>query len=469
MVHVNSPNSDLLAPGHSPLALESSTLPDSLSTQAESLVAPSQSGERPHKYTLCFTQRCNLACPYCYIHKTGAVMSQETAHKVVDFIFRHSRRAAGLEIGFFGGEPLLEFGTLQSITRLIQDHPAYDPARVRLSLTTNGTIFSDAIIQFLLEHDIKFCISCDGPPEIQNTFRHTKEGAGSSSLVEGTIRQAISALPVVLVNAVFHPRTFRRLPETVDYFAGLGVRHLYLNPDFSARWTQAEVDDLPRIYQELTERYIAWYLAGDPHFISLLDSKITALLRGGFDPMERCRMGSGELAFSPDGGIYPCERLIGDGFDGAHRIGHVETGLDFSRMRCHVSPGTEPLKAEDQDAAGKDIASLSVANPECRQCGIRDYCMNWCGCSNTFMTGYYNRTGPFLCASERALTASGLHALKVLGDRMGSVFLHHLLGSPHTNSRLNRDRADCSGVRPSQATPLPGPFHKETSPCSERN
>jgi uncharacterized protein len=337
----------------------------------------------------------------------------------VEFLFRHARGAAGLEIGFFGGEPLVEFERLRAITALIQDHPDYHPDRVRLTLTSNGTLYSEAIAEFLDRNGVRFCISCDGPPEVQDTLRCTREGGATAHLVEAHLKAALDSLPVVLVNTVVHPRTFRRLPETVAYLSGLGLRHLYLNLDYSAPWTRSEAEELAGVYARLGERYVAWYLAGDPHFVSFLDSKIAALLRGGIDPLERCRMGSGELAFSPDGGIYPCERLIGDGVAPAHRIGHVDTGLDLSRLGCHLASPS---------------GSASASNPECADCGIRDSCMNWCGCSNQFMTGYYDRVGPFLCASERAAITTALQAMQVLGERLGPVFLNHFLGAPHTNS-----------------------------------
>jgi uncharacterized protein len=134
---------------------------------------------------------------------------------------------------------------------------------------------------------------------------------------------------------------------------------------------------------------------------------------------------SGELAFSSDGGIYPCERLIGDGIEPSHRIGHVSVGLDLSAIRCHFASSREK---EDQTSAP------AASNPECKTCGIRDMCMNWCGCSNAFMTGFYDRVGGFLCASERAAITSALKAMEVLGDRLGPVFLNHFLGAPHLNT-----------------------------------
>jgi len=388
-------------------------------------VKPIVDNDRPCKYTLCITQRCNLACAYCYVRKTPATMGLDTAERIVEFMFRDAPASRDIEIGLFGGEPLLEFGLIRSITERITRHPAYSRERVALTITTNGTIFSEDIAAFLRKYDFKLCISCDGPPHIHDLFRRTIDGQGSGARVEDTLRRAKAGLPKVLVNAVYHPQTFRYLPETVEYFSELGLRQIYLNPDYSAAWTESEADELAEVYRTLGERYVRWYLSGDPHFISVIDSKITVLVRGGYHPLERCQMGKGEMAFTPDGGIYPCERLIGDGVDTGHRIGHVNEGVDLSRLSCRLAPGHD-------------------VNPECLECGVRDCCMHWCACSNVFMTGYYNRVGAILCASEKAGIRTACDVFETLERQLGPVFLHHLSGSPQLNSRLG---SPSSGTR----------------------
>jgi uncharacterized protein len=376
-------------------------------------------GTRPRRYTLCTTLRCNLACTYCYVSKNNATMSLATARRALDFIFCHAPPNRNIEVGFFGGEPLLEFPLLQNITDLVESHPSYDPARISLTLTTNGTIFSDAIATFLKAHAFKVCISCDGPPHVQNFFRRTPEGKDTAPVVERTLLAAQQALSPVLVNVVYHPQTFHYLPETLDYLSGLGLRYIFLNPDYSARWTPLEAAELPVIYRAVADRYITWYLKDDPHFVSLIDAKITVLIRGGYHPLERCQMGVGELTVTPDGGLYPCERLIGSGSGGPYRIGSIEHGLDLSRLAGQCAPG----------------GSL---NAECNDCSMKDCCMNWCGCSNIFLTGYYNRVGPFLCASERAAIQIALEVYTTLERQLGPVFLHHLAGVPQWNIRLEQ-------------------------------
>jgi uncharacterized protein len=366
------------------------------------------------KYNLLLTQQCNLRCSYCYVNKMPATMSLTTAEKIVDFIFARTPEDETIHIGYFGGEPLLAFEELKGITRTIEGHPQFDPARVELAIVTNGTLFSDVIVRFVSDHGIRFGISCDGPPHVHDRFRKIRDGSGSAWLVDRTIRLALASLDTVLVNAVYRPETLPSLPETVDYLSELGVRHIYLNADYSAAWSPDDLAAIPDCYRQVADRYVRYYLAGEPRFISLIDSKITVILREGYAPAERCSMGKGEMAFTPDGSIYPCERLVGVD-NHRHCIGHVDTGISLDRFACHLAPG--PTK-----------------NRPCLTCKIRDYCMHWCGCSNYFATGYYNRVNEFICKSEKAAIQVAFEAFQELEQKAPYQFFDHISGRPQWNA-----------------------------------
>ena len=360
------------------------------------------------KYTLFLTERCNLACDYCYVAKTGCRMPLDTAERIVDFAFRHTPPEEKIDIGFFGGEPLLEFPLMRELTARIEARPDFNPCRVKLDTVTNGTLLTEEILAFLREHHIGVTISCDGPSWSHDAFRHFPDGTRSSHLVERAIRLAIAVLGRVPVNAVFRPETLASLPQTIDYFSSLGVRQIYLNPDFSAPWTESDCTRLPKIYSAVAERYMRYYREGRAHFISLLDGKIAVLLRGGYQPRERCRMGTGEFAFTASGHVLPCERLAALNPE-LHAIGATNGLVRIGPLQPHFAPGPP-------------------VNVACLACGIQEFCMNWCGCSNYFMTGAYNRVGPFLCASERALIEVALHVFQTLESQLGPTFVDHVGG-----------------------------------------
>lgn len=371
-------------------------------------LAPTKSlyAEAVVKYTLFLTLRCNLACDYCYVRKAKAFMPLEVADLAVKFALSHTPQSEDVEIGFFGGEPLLAFPLLKEITSRIESHPQYDPKRVKLSITTNGTLVTAEILDFFGRHRIAMCISCDGPPAIQDRHRHFADGAGSSRRVEEAIRMSLAAQGRVVINAVFGPGTLSAMPETLEYFSSLGVRQVHFSPDFSAKWTENDAQKVPDVYQALADRYMKYYREGRPHFISLLDNKITVMLRGGYQKTEKCRMGEGEFAFSPTGQIYACERLAGVDAEN-HVVGTVNGLVQIGALPNHFAPG-------------------AAANESCLQCSVRDYCVHWCGCSNYFMSGYYNRVSPFLCMSERTALRLATRIFQTLETELGPIFLHHL-------------------------------------------
>jgi uncharacterized protein len=337
-------------------------------------------------------------------------MAADVAKQIVNFAYRQTPPKDKIEIGFFGGEPLLEFNRICDIVDMIEGHPEFSLKRVEMTLVSNGTVFSDEIADFFRDHHIAYGVSCDGPPIIQDMFRHFADGRGSGHLVEKNLQRAMTELPATMVNAVYHPQTFHMLHRVVEYFSELGLRHIYVSPDFSAPWTADDAALLPELFSRIGAFHALAFARGDPHFISIIDGKMAVILRGGYGKFERCRMGRGEYAFSPSGYIYPCERLIGDGGEGGHCIGHIDTGIDAARLHCHPA------------ARGK---ALSI----CGECGVRDYCMNWCGCSNFMSSGSYLQPGAFVCASERAAIQAAFDVIQTLeSKRLGPALFAHFAG-----------------------------------------
>ena len=312
-----------------------------------------------------------------------------------------------IDIGFFGGEPMLEFELIKTIVQRIQRHEAFDASRLLYSIVTNGTVFSDAIATDLQKLHISIGISCDGPAHVQDKSRMFPDGTGSSAIVEKNIRRALHSFPFLPVNAVYGPGTVEFLPDIVDYFYALGVRNIYLNPDISARWTQEHADRLPELFRCIGSKYLHYYKSGSPCHINLIDSKITVLLEA-IRASQKCRMGKGEFA-SPSGNIYPCERLIGADEGGRHCLGNVNTDWHMLKPCSH-----DPNK---------------IGNVTCMNCGLNRYCMNWCGCTNYFSTGDYHAAGPFICASEKAAITVAGELLATL-DAEGFPLADHLAGTP---------------------------------------
>ena len=361
------------------------------------------------KFTIAVTQQCNLGCIYCYIFKNDAVMSMETADNIIEYMFNDTPKDEKLEIGFFGGEPMLEFEFIKKVIQRIRNHKAYNSRKIELYIVSNGTIFSNAIADELIRLGVSFGISCDGPSHIQDRSRVFTDGTGTSAIVEKNFRQALQYYPFLPVNAVYTPSTLEYLPDVVDYFYGLGIRVIYLSPNISAPWTQEHADMLPDLFQRIGKKYLDYYMAETPLYISLIDGKIAVIMRSGYGALEKCRMGKGEFAFGPSGNIYPCERLIGNDDGLSHCLGNINT-ITPLQIKC------------SHDAH-------NISNDLCQRCELNSYCMNWCGCTNYYATGDYNSPGPFICASEKASISVALELINTLGAK-GISFSDHLAGTP---------------------------------------
>jgi len=341
-----------------------------------------------------------------------------TAGKVIDFVFDRAREGEKNHVGFFGGEPLLEFDLMRQIMEAFEQHPRFGQVDMDFNVVSNGTIFSDEIADFLLAHSIGYCLSCDGDSVTQDASRRFRDGGGTSHVVSETMRRAVALLPPVLVNAVYSPGTLPLLPDTVRYFMKHGLRQIYLSADYSAPWQPEHLPALDTALDQVAAIYMDAYREGRPVYISTLDDKIAVILRGGYMPAELCQMGIKEFAFTPNGDIFPCERIVYDGDPSStHCLGNVDTGVDLSRLSCH-------MRAEGDGE-----------NP-CPACSVRQYCMNWCGCSNFHSTGYYNSAGAFLCAEEKASIRTALQVMDTLEREMPAVFSAHAAG--YTTLNISR-------------------------------
>ncbi len=363
------------------------------------------------KATLSLTHRCNLACRYCYAGKpTRGDMSLETARKAVDFVMELTPREQAIDFCFFGGEPLLRFDVLRDIAQYVGERSRETQRPVHLNVTTNGTLLNDAVLEFFDRERVHLCVSLDGPQPVHDRHRRYGDGRGSFSDVVANLRTALGELRGVQVNAVYGPDTVGLLPETVGFFVELKVPVIHLNMDICASWTEVTGEQLQGIYMAVADQYISAFERGREVGMNLIDSKIIVFLKDGYSAQDRCGMGETEWGFAPSGNIYPCERFIGEDNGSSLCLGNVHVGLDSVR-RCAV------------------VESRGNRNEECVSCGVRQFCMNWCGCTNHYLTGRADLAAPIMCASERAAIQAASHALTAL--RQNQLFMDHLMRYVH--------------------------------------
>lgn len=142
------------------------------------------------KITLQLTQQCNFRCKYCIYSEninqqqrshSNNKMSWETAQKAIDFLWHHSVDSDSIDIGFYGGEPLLEFPMIKKA--VAYSKKIFKGKDLTFSITSNGTLLTEDIIQFFADHDVHLMISLDGPKEINDLNRVFANGQGTYDAV----------------------------------------------------------------------------------------------------------------------------------------------------------------------------------------------------------------------------------------------------------------------------------------------
>lgn len=365
------------------------------------------------KAALNLTHRCNLACKYCYSgKKISKDMSLATARKIVDFVIDITPPEQKAGFGFAGGEPLLCFDVLTEIVDYVRKQERSTGKSATLSITSNGTLLTEPILDFLKQEDFGLCVSIDGPAHVHNSNRRYKDGRGSFEDVVRNIRLSLERLDTLQVNAVYGPDTVDFLLESVLFLIQLGISVIHLNPNIRAFSEGYDCLQLRESYRQIADHYIKSYRNGREIAVNFIDSKVIAFLKRGYDAADKCGMGETEWGFAPSGNIYPCERLIGEDNDSPLCLGNVHTGLDLSR-RCSV------------------LSKRANRNEECKTCCYRKYCMNWCGCTNYHMTGHTDLAGPMLCESEKAAIQAAKHVLVTLSEQDNDLFHSHFLTYLH--------------------------------------
>ncbi|MGC9781267.1 MAG: radical SAM protein [Candidatus Heimdallarchaeota archaeon] len=357
------------------------------------------------KASLSLTHNCNMACNYCYAgEKKRKDMKFDTGQKIVDFILNITPQDQIIEMNYFGGEPLLHFNLIKEITQYIRtkEHSLKHP--VTISITTNGTLLTSEILEYFRKEKINVCISIDGDEKVHNINRCFKSGNGSFKEVVKKLELAVDTLDYVQVNAVYGPETVNYLQETVAFLAERNVSAIHLNPNISADWKEDNFPTISGKFQQIADYYINCFEKGKEIAVNYIDNKIIIFLKGGYDKSDKCAMGEKEWGFAPSGNIYPCERLIGNDEGTTFCLGNIYTGLNLE-YQCSL------------------IETRDIVNIECKDCKLQKYCMNWCGCTNYYMTGKTNLTGPFMCANESAAIEAAKRVLVTLKDN--ELFVNH--------------------------------------------
>jgi len=331
---------------------------------------------------------CNMKCRYCFASQGNfgmkpSLMSLETGKKAADFLLEKSDGIKNLEVDFFGGEPLLVFDMLKELVCYCREKEKETGKCFNFTLTTNGLLLSDEVINWIIDNKISIILSLDGRKQTNDKYRLLQNGEGTYDLIVPKIKKAIASKP-----ASYYVRgTFTR--ENLDFaddlihMVELGFDCLSLEPAVgSGDAFPIKEEDLPRVlkeYEKLTDVLLDYYISGkDVHFfhynLDLLKGPCLAKRSTG------CGAGIEYLVITPEGDIYPCHQFVGED---AFYMGNIYTGEFKTSLR-------------------REFAHNQLINKEeCRKCWARYYCGGGCHANAYYVNGDIRKPSKVNCIMHK--------------------------------------------------------------------
>lgn len=346
------------------------------------------------------TTGCNLSCGYCYkedLSKPAAARSpsEETARAAVDLLIRESGDRRRINITFFGGEPLTELSLIRSVVEHAEPRAREAGKAVDFSLTTNGLLLDDGVVDYLDAHAFGVTVSMDGPAAVHDRNRRTASGQGSYHLVAPRARRMLSRYRSRPVGArVTLAAGMTDLVAIHDHLRGeLGFAEVGFAPVtaglpaafcLSDGETRTVFDGL----LELGRRHVAEALAGRDFGFSNLRQLLTTLHEGA-SKLVPCGAGVALLAVDADGDLHLCHRFTGTGMQ---PYGNVADGIDRAALGRFLD------------------RSLSRASANCGGCWARHLCAGGCYHESYARHGDPLRITDHYCALIREWIEFGLGA-----------------------------------------------------------
>ena len=345
-------------------------------------------------YTLHLTDRCNLACRYCYVQKGKSDMTADVARRVVDMACDGRHHG----IIFFGGEPLLCMDTIRETVAWGEEKQKRGEGFFHYKVTTNGTLIDEAFLDYAAAHEIFVAMSHDGLG--QDRGRAGENGLGSGEMLDEKAGLLLRRNPYAPVMMTVTPETLELYAESVKHLYALGFRYIICSMDYSAHWQDGHLPLLKRQYRALASFYREKSRKEEKFYLSPFETKMASHIRSHDLRAERCELGKKQLSVAPDGKIYPCVQLMEE----EYCIGDVWQGIDEGKRQALYL-----LNEREKD--------------ECTDCAIRDRCAHHCACVNKCATGSITRLSPFQCAHERILLPIADSLAERLYQEKNALFL----------------------------------------------
>ena len=348
---------------------------------------------------------CNLRCSYCFADEgeyrgRRGMMSEEVAKAALDFLVRESGNRRNLEVDFFGGEPLMNFGVVKAVVQYGRELEKTHDKHFRFTLTTNGVLLNDEVLDFCNREMGNLVLSLDGRKEVHDRMRPFQGGGGSYDRILPGLKKAADSRNQqnYFVRGTFtrHNLDFAR---DVMHLAELGFQQISVEPvvaspedDYALR--MEDVPELEKQYDILAQYLLERHRAGKPfsffHFNIDLEQGPCVYKR-----LSGCGAGCEYLGVTPWGELYPCHQFVGrEGF----LIGNIFDGI------------------KDRKTQDAFKACNVYTRKECRDCFARLYCSGGCAANAYNFTGSLNGTYDVGCVLQKKRIECAIMIQAALSD-----------------------------------------------------
>jgi uncharacterized protein len=297
------------------------------------------------------TNQCNLSCQYCYEFGADKVATPEgkpkfmdidTAKSSVDFLLEQSAGRRSIHITFFGGETLMNYPLLKQVVAYANGRAKEQDRHIDFSLTTNATLLTPTIIEFLSENHIGVTVSMDGPKEMHDQLRVFANGKGSYDIIEPRVRaliqnhrtRPITARVTLTAGVTDVVKIFRHLKQDLG-FHEVGFAPVTSSPNQLYSINSRGMDSVLDQFHVLADEYLEYALRGEAHGFSNVSDTLAELCQG-VNKSHPCGAGLGLVGVGPSGDIAPCHRFVDSD---QHALGHVSTGINREKQADFLNRG----------------------------------------------------------------------------------------------------------------------------------
>ena len=319
---------------------------------------------------------CNLNCSYCFAsqgnyHGERALMSLEVGKKAIDFLIENSGTRKNLEVDFFGGEPLMNWQVVKDIVAYARKVEKEKNKNFRFTLTTNGILIDDEVIEFSNKEMSNVVLSLDGRKEIHDLTRVDYSGRGSYDLIVPKFKKLVEARgdKNYYIRGTFthaNPDFTKDVFHIADLgFTQLSMEPVVCDPTDPMALTKEDLEIVKEHYEILAKEMLKRKKEGREftfyhYMIDLTEGPCI------YKRISGCGSGTEYMAVTPWGDLYPCHQFVGEG---AYKLGDLWQGVTVEERR-------EEFKSCN-----------AYARKDCESCWAKLYCSGGCAANAYHATG----------------------------------------------------------------------------------